>query len=112
MTKGQAGSKVQNSRVPGSNIQGSKVQGSKVRPGFQKCEVSNFQGSRGTEVPEVQSFKVPGFSGFEDQFSRCKVPRFQGSRVPGPGCFHGSRVPRVPRFQKFQGSRVPEVSKV
>ena len=64
-------------RVPGfqgSNsgffVQGSKVQGSKVRPVFQKCEISKFQGSRGAEVPEVQSFKVPGF--------QCSRISFQG----------------------------------
>ena len=106
----------QDSRVPGSNIQGSKVQGSKVRPGFQKCEVSKFQGSRGTEVPEVQSFKVPGFQGSRISF---QGSRFQDSRVPGFLVQVAFTVPGFQGFQKFQSSRgqgsrsfqSPEVSK-
>ena len=55
---------------------------------------------------QFQSSRV---SQFQDQFSRFKVPRFQGSRVSGPGCFHGTRVPT--RFQKFQSSRGPGFQK-
>ena len=104
----------QDSRVPGSRFQyprfqGAGLQGSTGVPEVRSFKVPGFQGNRGSRSAKFQSSRVPGF---QDQFSRFKVPRFQGSRVPGPGCFHGSRLPRVPRFQKFQGSKAPEVSKV
>ena len=130
MTKGQAGSKVQDSRIPGfqdSRVQvpiskvprsraprfdrGSrsvKFQSSRVpgEPRFQKCKVSKFQGSRVPgSVFKVQGSKIPGFQG---SWSRL-LSRFQaskGSKVPKVPGFQGSRSFQSPEVSKFQGSRV------
>ena len=132
MTKGQAGSKVQDSRVPGFQVPISKVprsraprfdrgsrsvkfQSSRV-PGFQGSRIS-FQGSRfqDSRVPGflVQvAFTVPGFQGFQGSKSS-RVPGVQGSRFQyprfqGPGLQGSTGVPEVWSFKVpgFQGSRI------
>ena len=108
----------QDSRIPG--FQGSRVPGSRFQ--YPRFQGPGLQGSTG--VPEVRSFKVPGFQDRGSRVQSFKVPGFQGSRVPGSVFkVQGSKIPgflvqvafTVPGFQGFQGSkssRAPEVSKV